>query len=1099
MHDPDDGIFWGTCSVPLRNGMNTQALRIAQGEAAEVRDLSKHEKYRSHTHALNPPYIRSWAGVPLRSPTGFPVGTVSIFDDKPRPDGLSSGEVMFMNDVAVSIVSHLELSRTKAVYERGIKMVKGLSQFMEGRIPRDGRKRSRGLSKDSKRKRSEPVQLSLSETLMPLRSQDTAELSDQSHMEDVRRTSVHNFTEPDQVSLPIEAAADEVQIDELHIDSAKSEQTSDHADEILTTTDSIPEQAHEEIVSKDIGKAFRRGARIILDAMDMAGVLFLHASPSALGDLRAPTAQTPDQSDAGASTTPGSDDTLSVDEGALGSRKRKPSAAKMCRPLATAFRSSNSDAARLGNVGVSERFLKSLMQRFPYGRIWNFSGDELLPSDEHSDSTLTHKRVNSIPNAEGGHMSKRRRLRSDHERILDLFPGVRSFGIMPMWDTHSKRFFSGAIVWSYNTSRIFSMTDEINYLGAFCDVVMAEVGRLDVQADVQSKTTFISSISHELRSPLHGILGGVEYLQETLESSSGDQMLQMIDTCGRSLLDIINNLLDHAQASSHESNGRFVSKRRKQRASRHLATLEPAHDLAILTEEVLDSALWLTPEPAPRSTPSIANLEDDTSGSEPLKVALEVDSENVPASGWNFHIDAGAWRRILQNLTTNAIKYTDRGGYFKVRLAMRPISEAQSSMRTIELTCSDSGRGMSKEYLNCGLWREFQQEENNVQGTGLGLSLVKNLVEDMGGVIRIDSSKGVGTTVNMTVSFIPGLSIAERQIMLSDAQRPHGLSYDIVGFDTVEADNSRQAASDTVMRSSIAQACERLGLRQSQPGNSSLSGPDIYIISEREATTTMKDMKNRTSAWHRFRGKPRIILCASASSSRAFITAGVGWLTSAAIVSQPLGPRKLFQALTLCVDKANSAKSEDVLDQRSLGQQANGIADLPQQQELAALSITTNGLHGMPAKAPVLLVDDNPVNLAILQKSLQKMGRAQISASNGLEAIEAYRKSFARSLPDDVDNTDVMNGVTHHPPPISIIFMDITMPVMDGLECTRRIRAYERTHRLRPARIAALTALASDDAKREAFDSGIDLFLTKPIRLKEIQSQLEEWDQDPGM
>ena len=98
------------------------------------------------------------------------------------------------------------------------------------------------------------------------------------------------------------------------------------------------------------------------------------------------------------------------------------------------------------------------------------------------------------------------------------------------------------------------MTDEINYLGAFCDVIMAEVGRLDVQADVQAKTTFISSISHELRSPLHGILGGVECLQELLDPSTGGQMLQMIDTCGRSLLDIINNLLDHAQASTDSSN-----------------------------------------------------------------------------------------------------------------------------------------------------------------------------------------------------------------------------------------------------------------------------------------------------------------------------------------------------------------------------------------------------------------------------------------------------------------------------------------------------------------------------------------------------------------
>lgn len=116
-----------------------------------------------------------------------------------------------------------------------------------------------------------------------------------------------------------------------------------------------------------------------------------------------------------------------------------------------------------------------------------------------------------------------------------------------------------------------------------------------------------------------------------------------------------------------------------------------------------------------------------------------------------------------------------------------------------------------------------------------------------------------------------------------------------------------------------------------------------------------------------------------------------------------------------------------------------------------------------------LLVDDNHINLKILASYAKKLGRQYQTATNGQEAVDAYLAS---------------------PGQYCCIFMDISMPVMDGFEATRCIRSFEHEKELKPVMIFALTGLASIGAQQEAQGSGIDLFLTKPVRLKELGSIL---------
>ena len=134
----------------------------------------------------------------------------------------------------------------------------------------------------------------------------------------------------------------------------------------------------------------------------------------------------------------------------------------------------------------------------------------------------------------------------------------------------------------------------------------------------------------------------------------------------------------------------------------------------------------------------------------------------------------------------------------------------------------------------------------------------------------------------------------------------------------------------------------------------------------------------------------------------------------------------------------------------------------------------------MPSPSPTsfpnlhfLLVDDNHINLKVLSTYVKKLGHTYDMATDGQEALDAF---------------------TSDPNKYSCIFMDISMPIMDGFEATRRIRAYEREIGRPNVLIFALSGLASNEAQQEAFGSGIDLFLSKPVTLKELGSILKAKD-----
>lgn len=120
----------------------------------------------------------------------------------------------------------------------------------------------------------------------------------------------------------------------------------------------------------------------------------------------------------------------------------------------------------------------------------------------------------------------------------------------------------------------------------------------------------------------------------------------------------------------------------------------------------------------------------------------------------------------------------------------------------------------------------------------------------------------------------------------------------------------------------------------------------------------------------------------------------------------------------------------------------------------------------------VLLVDDNPINLNLLEQSIRSIKHPYKLATNGVEAVDAY-KAMSPSFP-------------------ACIFMDLQMPYMSGLEATREIRRWEAEQKLKKTIVIALTANTSDSTRYEAFSAGMDLFITKPVALRKLKALMRD-------
>lgn len=710
----------------------------------------------------------------------------------------------------------------------------------------------------------------------------------------------------------------------------------------------------------------------------------------------------------------------------------------------------------------------------------------------------------------------------------------------------------------------------------------------------------------------------MEFLHETAVSAYQAGLFTSIETCGRTLLDTIDHVLDYAKinklrkGNSTRKRGHYPKSGHRRETVSSIVGLTADFDLAALVEEVVDA---VTAGHAFRRTHHGTIHDHQASGGglaiTASGVSLGIQSPALPEidpvvildvkprANWFVRTQPGALRRIVMNLLGNALKYTDAGF---VGVSLQVESETETSTR-IRLRFVDSGKGMSLEFQRTRLFSPFSQEDPFASGTGLGLSIVRQIVDALDGSISVSSTQNHGTEVDVVLTLPAVEKIPDHDAFDTSFAKdsrmcivdPGDLAIE-AGIELGESDyRGLDHLEDTLRSNSEEWFGMQIDKRTEESLRSSDSASDAPVCDYMlfPVPPTSMDALLKWHSNHEASTGPAhvIVLCGNTAQASEFRANIAGPLLEKGIqavpVTQPLGPRKFAsvmhkfgeekqaqenhlaeqkqrivigrqesdpEAIRRERDMLREAEKARIAEEAETTGQANpetmpvNGTQLPQRPGPSVLigregedadhdndassesvatvkppaaTTTQNMTHSrsraasrsisappdriLPqqngavngadhAAAPsagrphVLLVDDNDINLQLLVMFMKKQNLSYATASNGLIALEKYEAACGASAAGVERHT---NGLPAGQP-FTHILMDLSMPVMDGLTSTRKIRALEVERGVKPAAtIIALTGLASAEAQDDALSAGINKFLVKPVKFGELKGLLK--------
>ncbi|KAK6425947.1 hypothetical protein LTR95_016181 [Oleoguttula sp. CCFEE 5521] len=897
-----------------------------------------------------------------------------------------------------------------------------------------------------------------------------------------------------------------------------------------------------------VKRIMNRAAGLIREAVDVDGVLFLDATIGSY-EGQVSSVQAINETDSALTDTTGETRSAGSPTHPSTAKTMHHTSYRGCPVLGAAGGSdSDEEGGSTSSMRISESFLRSLLRRYPDGRVWHFNPDGEASSDDLPGTTLSQDSTgesngSDTETAMNTPADRRSRTRL-HARIKDgrmlqhLFPGVRSFLLVGMWDTSNERWYGASMIWSYSPIRILRASSDLTFVAAFCDVVMAEVARAEAQSVDRSKNDFISSISHELRSPLHGILGSAECLEERENDPVGQELVRSVLSCGTTLLDIINQLLQYSKLDNgaqqrHTRLRQFGNLMKASKTSvleesvNEIATPEAEVMLSRLTEEAIDAACAGFDHQGLTTWHKEATQHSRDQNGTNVRPAIIVDIEDAFDPSWALHVTSGSWKRICMNLVSNSLKYTPRGCI--VVTLHKNKTDGESHLTEVILSVEDTGIGMSENFQAKSLFKPFKQENSHAQGTGLGLNLVAKLAKAEGGKVVLKSQEGVGTTVTFTSRL---LGATNTGVVRQELLMPHqGVIYSMLGFAQPDEEDqiaAQREAGGRQLADVLRAMCHQLGMQLNRAADAPTGTPTVRLVHESVLERSNSKEGEATSQLLR---EPSVIICATRASALRLRKEtrhrpSTDWAHQ--FIWQPVGPTKLTSAIAGCLSAIGPPSTVPAFDDdpnltttEAAAGNANVVASDVAASRSSALhtaevalrsktddaggtdtrlllerstrdQLDTNGVNhdevtniASPHRSlSLLLVDDNHVNLRLLAVFAQKAGYRYEMAKDGQEAVDIYKRSIRAPRTGQTDIT-----ATRQP---DVVLMDLNMPVLDGFAATKQIRQFERESGLAKAKIIALTGLGNKEAQDRSFDCGTDLFLTKPVRLKELGAILSK-------
>ena len=511
----------------------------------------------------------------------------------------------------------------------------------------------------------------------------------------------------------------------------------------------------------------------------------------------------------------------------------------------------------------------------------------------------------------------------------------------------------------------------------------------------RAKSTFLSNMSHDIRTPMNAIIGFT-----TLALSNIDDTDRVKDYLGKTLassnhlLSLINDVLDMSRIESRKIHLEEVE----------VNLSDVLHDLkTIVSGQIYAKQLELYMD------------------------VMDVTDEDV-------YCDKTRLNQILLNLLSNAIKFTPAGGTVSVRV--RQLAGKVHGCGQYEFRIKDNGIGMSQEFAQ-KIFEPFERERTStvsrIQGTGLGMAITKNIVDMMGGTIEVQTAQGKGTEFTVCVP----MRAQTEQRLVEKITELEGLKALVVDDDFNTCDSVTKMLVKVGMRAEWTLSGKEAVLRARQ----SIEMSDVYhayIIDWRLPDMNGIEVTRQIRSLH---DDTPIIILTAYDWSDIEVEAKAAGVT--AFCSKPMFMSDLRETLMSALGQKPADAVQRLLPEKN--------ADF-------------KGKH-------ILLVEDNELNREIAQEILQEYGFLVDTAENGAVAVE----KVSTAAPGSYD----------------LVLMDVQMPIMDGYTATRKIRALDDPARAKLP-ILAMTANAFDEDRRNALESGMNGFLSKPIVIGDLVQELHK-------
>ncbi len=505
----------------------------------------------------------------------------------------------------------------------------------------------------------------------------------------------------------------------------------------------------------------------------------------------------------------------------------------------------------------------------------------------------------------------------------------------------------------------------------------------------RAKTTFLNNMSHDIRTPMNAIIGFTALAETHLGSQElVKDYLGKIHTSSTHLLSLINEILDMSRIESGTV----------KLEENHVHLPDVLHDLRTMIQGQVSA--------------KSQNLYIDT---------LDLVHEDIVTDKLRLN-------QVLLNIVGNAIKYTGIGGNIFIRVSELPCKK--EGMATYRFSVKDNGIGMSAEF-KATVFEAFSREHSStvsgVQGTGLGMSITKNIVDLMGGEIEVESEQGKGSEFVVTVDFL----LSEGAIDYAPIPTLEGARALVVDDDIYTCQSVSKMLRDISMRPDWSTSGKEAIVRAKEA--SELQDEyKVYIIDylmpDMNGIETVRQIRKVIGE------EIPIIILSAYDWSDVEDEARQAGVT--AFIAKPIFLSELRSILS-----SPAKKQEEKTEERP----------------------DFSGKR-------VLLVEDNDLNREIATELLKEMGLEVECACDGIEAVNALDRAEEGRF--------------------DLVLMDIQMPRMDGYTATREIRTLPSNSKANVP-IVAMTANAFEEDRQKAFEAGMNGHIAKPIDLKAIAATLK--------